>query len=356
MFGPCLMGTISLGLSVAGSLWCRTFEMELTNTVPYANSGSIPKFETGIFLHRDTDFIVTDNALSLIVEPQDTCISYSEDAWNDPQWKTAALTQLASWFIAAILVINLFFAAFCPCGVWYYRGMGACFGLVVTILDGMIFLAMESALCSGSNPHLQEEVDTSIYSPQSCTFGTTAWFVVGSLIGYSITGGLCFWLGLSSDRASETRKEESCAGDMDKTSIADEDAAEKKSVFSRVFFCFRTKTTDDSVNDVVDRGDEEKQNDTFTGDEINGDVAGLGASDIDNIKVENIAADDEGGDFASNRDEGADDEHSGKIDESVAEEDWLPFNESVEVDVGSSSEQLHILGTFGKVDGTTDEH
>ena len=327
--------------------------MELTNTVPNSNSGSVPKFETGIFLYRDTDFTATDNALGLLVEPQGSCISYSGDAWNDPQWKTAALTQLASWFIAAILVINLFFASFCPCGVWYYRGMGACFGLVVTILNGMIFLAMESALCSASNPFLQEEVDTSIYSPQSCTLGTTSWFVVASLVGYFITGGLCVWLGMSSDRANQSSTEKSNSGDMDKTSMDDEDAVEKKSVFSRVFFCFKRKTIDESVNNVEDRGDEERQNNTFTGDEISGDIAGLVASDNDD--VEDIAANAEGDDLASNRDEGADDENNGKIDDSLAEEDWQPFNESIEVDVGSSTEQLHILGTFGKLDSSSGE-
>ena len=67
--GPCLTGTISLGLSVAGSLWCRTFAVELAHTVPVSPSGSIPQFETGIFLYRATEFLVTDNSMGLTIVP-----------------------------------------------------------------------------------------------------------------------------------------------------------------------------------------------------------------------------------------------------------------------------------------------
>ena len=69
VLGQCLTGTIALGLSVAGALWCRTFAVELAHTVPVSPSGSIPQFETGIFLYRATEFLVTDNSMGLTIVP-----------------------------------------------------------------------------------------------------------------------------------------------------------------------------------------------------------------------------------------------------------------------------------------------
>jgi len=323
--GPFLLGTISLGLSVAGSLWCRTFEVEIVNSIPNSN-GIIPKFETGIFLYRDTEFIVNEDNQGLVIERFDTCKPYDGDAWNDTEWKVAALTQLASWFIAFILVTNLFFAACCQCTVWYYRGIGAYFWLLVTVLDGMIFWAMQSNLCNGNNPLLGEEFDTLSYPPQSCTFGITAWFVVGSLIGYFFTGILCFILGRT-ETATSTKN----------TKEIEAVASEQKTSAFGIFLCWKTKDKDDENDDVAVIGEEEKQNSTHAKDEIG--TLDLTRED-DEAVVGLVASDDEAEEFAStaagstSAGQITDEENSKASDNVTSEEDSAPLDESVEIDVG----------------------
>ena len=191
-----------------------------------------------------------------------------------------------------------------------------------------------------------------------------------------MTGILCFLLGMSSrQQGSQTSKE--TTNDMEKLSDDGVDEVKKKSVFSGVFFCCKKKVpNDNNDNQLLESGDEEKQNDTFTADEISDDMVGLVAAFDENGEDENIASDaaaaEDDDDDASrtNLDESADDGVNTKIvdEEGSSEEDWHPFNESVEIDVGSSgsimvaastgvssNEHTLLSGTFGKTENATDE-
>ena len=185
-----------------------------------------------------------------------------------------------------------------------------------------------------------------------------------------MTGILCFLLGMSSrQQGSQTSKE--TTNDMEKLSDDGVDDVEKKSVFSGIFFCFKKKEpNDNNDNQLLESGDEEKQNDTFTADEISDDMVGLVAAFDENGEDENIASDAAADASRTNLDESADDGDNAKIvdEEGSSEEDWHPFNESVEIDVGSSgsimvaastgvssNEHTLLSGTFGKTENATDE-
>jgi len=312
--------------------------MEVADSgINVADGSIVPHFETGIFSYRQAEFSVSSDTLGVVITETGTCKPYSgmDGAFDDVAWKVAALTQLGSWFIAVILISNLGLASCCSCTDWYFRGIGVAFWCVVCVLDGVLFWAMRSDLCNANNPALREQLDTVRYEPSPCEFGTTAWFVVGSVIGYFLTGFLCFMVVQMSDTKASTNPAST------ETKLVDSDDMERNAFFMSIFFCFRKKD---------DASDEEIGNNAPNDEDKTQDVT----RDSDGMVVL-VEIDDDVDDFVSaaaesdNNDEQAETnvettaevganvettEEAGANDKAIVEDDWDPFEESLEVDVG----------------------
>jgi len=168
--------------------------------------------ETGIFTFRAIAGINldTDNGnLDLIV--QDSCVAYPGELarWLDGGWKGAIVTQAIGWFLALIIIGILFSAACCQCHKNFFRGIGAFILLVLCVFNGMIFIAMNSNLCT-NNPLLWilplDYPDAFVGGPgsltSSCKLGPASTMSIISTVCYFLSGIACCFLGRDDKKAA----------------------------------------------------------------------------------------------------------------------------------------------------------
>jgi hypothetical protein len=205
---PGFAGLIGLILSLAGGLWCRLVTIPVNPDFNFSAVGvdAPPDIQYGLFGRRRLDlegFSWDNSTMQFTVYYTSACYSFPEAVEKDRPWKSAVVMSIISYIWAAIFIAVLFVAG-CTGGLSSKTLMfiGLNFSVIITTFMGLIFLFMNSKICT-NNPF--SDIGTlqgvGLYE-DSCSLGSSGIMVIVAVVIYFLTGLGCCMLakkGKSSD-------------------------------------------------------------------------------------------------------------------------------------------------------------
>lgn len=166
---------------------------------------SLPELEFGIFSRGSVDYAnLTYQGESFFFFSEGQCQTYTSLRNADGLWLASMILVIISWAVALILSFALIISSCCAFSNAGYYTIGTLFIVICGACQGLIFLSLNSTLCS-NNPDLpsfpelekllegQNPYNLPLYA-DFCAISTGAILCIISTCGYVITGLTCFCL------------------------------------------------------------------------------------------------------------------------------------------------------------------
>lgn len=154
----------------------------------------------------------------------DSCTEFIDDANLDSKWKAAISLQAVSWAVAVFLIV-LSFAAICfDCGPPMYLAMGFGWIFICTIFTGLIFLVLDSRLCT-NNPVIQGNPFLRGNYRDECTLGRGSVSLILAICGFFVTGLSMCAMGASGMKKSGDSSDDKVITQLEEAEMPVDEAA-----------------------------------------------------------------------------------------------------------------------------------